>query len=326
MVLGNESRASPIRVGGLLVLVALGTQTLRAEPLAAYMYVHGAGGVPTVASQRPATVGTVYLKAVDIDSAGTVLPKFDDNGRFYPDAWTTTPKPRFAALINADPAIDWGTVDPAVSLTLALSSNDWQQDYDAGITVDAEFSAAIDSFPQNWQDTMIALRSLANDQGQNFSLYVSPKYLSSDRYPATAAANAATLAQILGTPAGGITNSVLFPVYIGGGVNADQDTLDSAAAAARTTGFDYQWIFDITEATATFNAGLQAADQASGTGRLRLSGYVAYAFSDTESVSGTMTTNIDTLASFASVPEPGALAAAAVAAAGLATAARGRRR
>ncbi len=326
MNLGKESRTSPIRVGMFLVLVALGPQTLRAEPLAAYMYVHGAGGVPTVASQRPAAVGTVYLKAADIDSAGTVLPKFDDNGRFYPDAWTTTPKPRFAALINADPAIDWGTVDPAVSLTLALSSNDWQQDYDAGITVDAEFSAAIDSFPQNWQDTMIALRSLANDQGQNFSLYVSPKYLSSDRYPATAAANAATLAQILGTPAGGITNSVLFPVYIGGGVNADQDTLDSAAAAARTTGFDYQWIFDITEATATFNAGLEAADQASGTGRPRLAGFVAYSYSDTQQVTPLMTTNVESLASFASVPEPGALVAVAVAAAGLAAAARGRRR
>lgn len=275
----------------------------RAEPLAAYMYSQsGAGGVPTLATMKPASVGTVFLKAVDVDSTGAVFPKLDDNSRFYPNAWNATPRPAFAALVNADPGIDWNTANPATSLTSALTTNGWQQDYGGGITVDAEFTANIQSFPANWQGTMTALRSLANGQGQNFSLYVSPKYLSAARYPATAAANAATLKQILGTPATGITNSVLFPVYAGDGTNVDQPTLSAAASAAQAQGFAYQWIFDITETPATFSAGLQAADGAGP----RPAGYVAYSFIDTQSVTGTMTTNMGALANLAAVPEPGA--------------------
>jgi hypothetical protein len=188
----------------IFVLVAaamLEAGSARAEPLAAYMYApSGADGVPALAAMKPAAIGTVFLKAVDIDSAGNVYQKLDDNGRFYPNAWTGTPRPAFAALINADPGIDWSSANPTTTLTSVLTTHNWQQDYGGGITVDAEFTANIQSFPANWQSTMTALRSLANGQGQNFSLYLSPKYLSAARYPTTAAANAAAIAQILGTP------------------------------------------------------------------------------------------------------------------------------
>ncbi|MFM7135610.1 MAG: hypothetical protein ACKO1M_00870 [Planctomycetota bacterium] len=279
----------------------------RAEPIAAYMYSQsGAAGVPTLAAMKPAAIGTVFLKAVDIDSAGAVFPKLDYNGRFYPNAWNATPRPVFAAMVNADPGIDWGSVNPTTTLTSALTSNNWQQDYGGGITVDAEFTANIQSFPANWQSMMTALRNLANGQGQNFSLYVSPKYLSASRYPATAAANAATLKQILGTPATGIVNSVLFPVYAGDGSNVDQTTLASAASAAQTQAFAYQWIFDITESPTTFSAGLQSADGAGP----RPAGYVAYSYLDTQSITADMTTNMQALANLAAVPEPSVVALA----------------
>lgn len=50
-------------------------------------------------------------------------------------------------MSNAPPTFDWAGRDPAADLTAALTANNWQQDYDAGITVDAEFSGAVDSFP-----------------------------------------------------------------------------------------------------------------------------------------------------------------------------------
>jgi len=297
----------------MLLAVAMlhGGFPARAEPVAAYMYSQsGAHGVPTLAAMKPATIGTVFLKAIDIDSTGTVYPKLDDNSRFYPNAWTATPRPVFAALVNADPGIDWNTANPAASLTAALTNNNWQQDYGGGITVDAEFTANIQSFPGNWQSTMTSLRSLANGQGQNFSLYLSPKYLSPSRYPGTATANAAAIKQILGTPATGIVNSVLFPVYAGDGTNVDQPTLAAAASAAQTQGFAYQWIFDITESPTTFSAGLQAADSAGP----RPAGYVAYSYVDTQQITADMTTNLGALVDLAAVPEPGAWPLAAAAA------------
>ena len=299
----------------IFVLLAVATlhggSAARAEPVAAYMYSQsGAAGVPTLAAMKPAAIGTVFLKAIDIDSTGTVYPKLDDNSRFYPNAWNATPRPVFAALVNADPGIDWNTANPTASLTAALTNNNWQQDYGGGITVDAEFTANIQSFPGNWQSTMTALRSLANGQGQNFSLYLSPKYLSAARYPGTATANAAALKQILGTPGTGMVNSVLFPVYAGDGTNVDHPTLAAAASAAQTQGFAYQWIFDLTESPATFSAGLQSADNAGP----RPAGYVAYSYVDTQQITADMTTNLGALVDLAAVPEPGAwpLAAAAV--------------
>ena len=50
-------------------------------------------------------------------------------------------------MSNAPPTFDWAGRDPAADLTAALTANNWQQDYDAGITVDAEFSGAAGSFP-----------------------------------------------------------------------------------------------------------------------------------------------------------------------------------
>ena len=310
----------------IFVLLAAATlhggSAARAEPIAAYMYSQsGAAGVPTLAAMKPAAIGTVFLKAVDIDSTGAVFPKLDDNGRFYPNAWTATPRPVFAALVNADPGIDWSTANPTASLTAALTNNSWQQDYGGGITVDAEFSANIQSFPTNWQSTMTALRSLSNGQGQNFSLYVSPKYLSASRYPDTATATAAILKQILGTPPTGIVNSVLFPVYAGDGTNVDQPTLAAAASAAQTQGFAYQWIFDITESPSTFSAGLQSADGAGP----RPAGYVAYSYVDTQQITADMTTNLGALVDLAAVPEPGAWPLAAAAAGACLLARRWRR-
>jgi len=166
-------RAVCVSVG----LAILSVATARGEPVAAYMYSqNGVDGIPTLASIKPADVGTVFLKAADIAENGVILPKLDGNGRFYPNAWTGTPRPAFAAMINAPPTFDWAGRDPAADLTAALTANNWQQDYDAGITVDAEFSGAVDSFPANWQSTMTSLRTLANGQGQGFSLYVNPKY------------------------------------------------------------------------------------------------------------------------------------------------------
>jgi hypothetical protein len=287
---------------GLLLAAA----AARGEPVAAYMYSqNGVDGIPTLASQKPADVGTVFLKAADLAENGDVLPKLDSNGRFYPNAWTGTPRPSFTAMINAPPTFDWANQDPATSLTTALTTNSWQQDYNGGITVDAEFPGSTESFPANWQSTMTSLRTLANGQGQAFSLYVNPKYLSAARYPATATANAAALAAILGTPPEGVTNSALFPVYIGGGGNADQATLDAAAAAAAGQGFAYQWIFDITESQGTFIAGLSAADAAGTAASAGPAGYVAYSYLDTRPVTPDMTANVDALVEAAAVPEPG---------------------
>lgn len=294
-----------------LATVFLHACPARAEPVAAYMYSQtGADGVSALAALKPAAIGTVFLKAVDVDPSGNVQPKLDGNGRFYPHAWTGTPRPAFAALVNADPGIDWSTANPTASLTATLTGNNWQQDYGGGITVDAEFTANIQSFPANWQSTMTALRSLANGQGQDFSLYVSPKYLSAARYPSTATANAAALAQILGVPPPGVVNSVLFPVYAGDGTNVDQATLTAAASAAQARGFSYQWICDITETPATFSAGLQAADGAGP----RPAGYVAYCYVDTQAITADMTTNLGALVDLAAVPEPGAWPLAAAAA------------
>ena len=300
-------------IPGLLLAAA----AARGEPVAAYMYSqNGVDGIPTLAGMKPADVGTVFLKAVDIAENGDILPKLDSNDRFYPNAWAGTPRPVFTAMINAPPTFDWANQDPAAGLTEALTTNNWQQDYDGGITVDAEFSGATESFPVNWQTTMTSLRTLANNQGQGFSLYVNPKYLSAARYPTTAAANAAALAAILGSAPQGVTNSALFPVYIGGGANADQATLDAAAAAAAGQGFAYQWIFDITETQGTFVAGLSAADAADTAASASPAGYVAYSFLDTQPVTPDMTANVDALVEAAVVPEP-VLPLTAAAAAGL---------
>lgn len=313
-----RSRLSVCLVAGLVAgSGALPIVPARGEPVAAYMYSqNGVDGIPTLASMKPADVSTVYLKAADIAENGDILPKLDTNGRFYPASWTATPRPAFAAMINAPPAFDWASLDPAADLTAALTANDWQQDYDAGITVDAEFPGSTTSFPANWQSTMTSLRTLANGQGQDFSLYVNPKYLSAARYPATATANAAALAAILGSPPQGVTNSALFPVYIGGGANADQATLDAAAAAAAGQGFAYQWIFDITESQSTFTAGLSASDAANTAAAASPAGYVAYSYFDTQPVTPDMTANVDALVEAAAVPEP-ALPLAAAAAGGL---------
>lgn len=212
--------AVPVAV--LLALHATVGPAARAGTVAAYMYTQtGAAGVSTLASIKPAGVGEVYLKAVDIDPQGGVHVKLDDNGRFFPAAWSSTPRPTFTCLINADPTFTWTAVDPTSSLTTGLTSNSWQQDYGGGITVDAEFSADIQSFPSAWQSCMTALRSLANGQSGGFSLYVSPKYLSTSRYPSTAAGNAAALAAILGTAPAGTANTLLFPVYDGNGGDVD---------------------------------------------------------------------------------------------------------
>lgn len=300
----------------LAFFASLAANQAAGETLAAYTYTHtGEDGVPTLAGQLPGSVDIAYLKAIDIALDGSVLVKTDSSGRFYPNDWTGGRRPVFAALINADPGMDWTTADPQSALVTGLNTHSWTQDYDGGITVDAEFSSDIQSFPQNWQDTMTALRQLANDAGQDFSLYVNPKYLSAARYPATATANATTLATILGTPSGGISNTVLFPVYVGGGANADQGTLDAAAA----TSLPYKWIFDITEDQTTFAAGLQAADTASTRGGSSSSGYVAYAYNSNSPVTADMTANLNSLASVAAVPEPGGLTMLAVTAfAGLA--------
>lgn len=315
-----------VPLGVLLVLHAGVGPAARAGTVAAYMYTQtGAAGVSTLASIKPAGVGEVYLKAVDIDPQGGVHVKLDDNGRFFPAAWSSTPRPTFTCLINADPTFTWTAVDPTSSLTTGLTSNSWQRDYGGGITVDAEFSADIQSFPSTWQSCMTALRSLANGQSAGFSLYVSPKYLSTSRYPATAAGNAAALASILGTAPAGTANTLLFPVYDGNGGNVDVATLTAAASAAHAHGLGYTWIFDITESPATFTAGLQRAAAASAAAAP--AGYVVYSYLDTSPVTADMTTNLQAVLDVAAVPEPtaGVAAVAAALAACLAHAHRRRR-
>jgi len=307
----------------IVMLTLLGsTASASGEPLAAYMYtVSGAAGVPALASMKPAAIGTVFLKAVDVDAAGSVYPKLDGSGRFYPAAWPGSSRPPCAALVNADPTIDWTTTDPTAALTAALTGHNWQQDFLGGITVDAEFTANIQSFPQHWQACMHSLRGLANGQGRAFSLYLSPKYLSAARYPSTASANAAAIASILGTPPTGVVNSVLFPVYAGDGSNVDQATLQAASAAAAGGGFAYGWILDIAQSTTTFAAGLQTAHAAGPSP----AGYVAYSYVENQAVTADMNTNLQAIVDLASVPEPGA-ALPAVAAVALGLAAWNRRR
>lgn len=288
--------------------VALGTAA-QAGTVAAYMYTQsGAAGVPTLAALKPSGIGEVYLKGVDIDPQGGVHVKLDDSGRFFPHAWTATPRPTFACLVNADPTFTWTAVDPTSPLTSALSTNSWHQDYGGGITADAEFSADIQSFPATWQSCMTALRALANAQNGNFSLYVSPKYLSSSRYPSTAAGNAAALASILGTAPSGAANTLLFPVYDGNGGNVDEATLTAAAAAAHAHGLGYTWIFDITESPATFTTGLQRAAAANTAAGAVPAGYAVYSYIDSSPVTADMTTNLQAVLDVAFVPEPAAAA------------------
>lgn len=287
-----------------------------ANTLSAYSYTHaGVDGLPSLSSNIPAGVSDVFLKAIDIASDGTVFPKLW-SGHFYPYAWPTASPSQFTAMINADPTIDWTTVNPASALTTALTSNSWTRDYNAGITVDAEFTANIQTFPQNWVTAMTDLRSLANSAGQGFSLYLSPKYLDASRY-ATAATNATTLAGILGTAPTGATNAVLFPTYVDDSTAIDASTLNEAASAIAGHGLAHRWIYNLSQPEAVFAEAMQRASAADGQAVPAAVGPVVYAYEDNQAVTPTMTANFNTLSLSLAVPEPPATALLATAAIGL---------
>lgn len=287
------------------LLLAASTSLLSAEAgtIAAYTYSStGAPGVPTLATKVPSEVTDVFLKAIDIDPDGNVLPKLAD-GHFYPHAWTATPAPRFVALINADPTIDWTTANPASSLTSALTTNQWTRDYSGGITVDAEFSTNIQTFPQHWVDAMTGLRSLANSAGQGFSLYLSPKYLDPSRYQ-SAATNLDTLAGILGTPPTGVNNAVLFPTYADQNNNMTANTLDAATAAVAGRGLTHRWIYELSQSESLFGEAVQLASQADGRVSATAGPPVVFAYENNHPVTATMTANFDALTETLAVPEP----------------------
>lgn len=287
----------------LLLAASTGLLSAEAGTIAAYTYSSTGGpGVPTLATKVPTEVTDVFLKAIDIAPDGSVLPKLAD-GRFYPHAWTATPAPRFVAMINAAPTIDWTTANPASSLTSALTSNQWTRDYTGGITVDAEFSANIETFPQHWIDAMSGLRSLANSAGQNFSLYLSPKYLDSSRYQ-SAATNLDSLAGILGTPPSGVANAVLFPTYADRQTTIAATTLDAAAAAVAGRGLTHRWIYDLSQSESLFGEAMQLAAQADAHASAAAGPPVVYAYENNQPVTATMTANFDALTETLAVPEP----------------------
>ena len=275
-----------------------------ADTISAYTYTHaGVDGVPSLASKVPAGVGDVFLKAIDIAPDGSVLPKIS-GGNFYPAAWPTgSPSPQFTAMINADPTTDWTTANPATALTTALTSNNWTQDYNAGITVDAEFATEIQTFPQNWVTAMTDLRSLANGAGQGFSLYLSPKYLDAARYP-NAATNATTLAGILGTAPSGVANAVLFPTYADNASNIDAATLNAATTAVAGHSLTHRWIYNLSQSESVFAEAMQRASAADSQASSAADGPVVYAYEDNQAVTATMTANFNTLSVTLAVPEP----------------------
>ena len=281
--------------------------------LSAFMVYHGPDGIKTLASQKPASVDLVALKALQIDPT-TITTKtktdptatvkanrtsVDAKQQFYSALWPTGgSSPSFSALINAPltKASDWSGFNPDRPGEI-LKQYNWTKNFNGGITVDSEFVGSLDALPDVWVETLKSLRELSNKAGQDFNFYLSPKYLWSARYPNTAAQNAKDVVTILGQAPQGITNSVLFPVYLGGGQNADSGTLNAAAAAAHQHQFDYRWIYDITENSATFNEGVQLSAAADQKAQTTPKPAFVNNFIDTMPVTPQMTANIDSLAS-----------------------------
>ena len=271
------------------------------DNLSAFMYYHGPDGIQTLAKQKPASVDLVTLKALQIDpTTNSVTAKRTAAGgkqQFYSALWPTgSDSPSFSALINAPltNASDWSNFNPAQPAEI-LKQYDWTKNFNGGITVDSEFVGSLDGLPDGWVQTLTSLRELSNAAGQDFNFYLNPKYLWSARYPDTAAQSAKDVVTILGEPGSGISNSVLFPVYIGGGKNADSGTLNAAAAAAELNQFDYRWIYDITETSATFNNGVNLSAAADQKAQATPEAPFMYPFIDTSPVTAEMTANIQSL-------------------------------
>jgi len=278
------------------------------QNISAYMYTKsGSGGISSLANKKPGAINNVYLDAIDIDVNGKTYVK-NSGGHFYPHFWTVQPPAQFTAMISVDPNLDWSAVDPTGGLLSGLQSNAWHSDYNAGIHIDAEFTADLQVMPQTWIDCLSALRKYTNQEGRNFSMYYNPKYLSSSRY-SSAAANADAIAAILGGPSSQFSNEVFFPVYADSGMNADLETLNSAAKAVLSRQLNYQWIHDITESTTTFSDGLNMAHQINNQNNYLPQGVNVYSYLDDQPVTPDMKANLKALLGNPnSIPEPTSLA------------------
>ena len=262
--------------------------------ISGYMYTDPTGvkSVPLLQAMKPKAIGNVYLKAADIDKNGVVREKVD-GGHFYPHAWSGSSKPTFTALINVNLNINWKSGNPSTSLTSKLSANQWTRDYTGGITVDAEFPAGVDSFDGNWIAFLTDLRIFANNAGQDFSFYLSPKYLSPSRYT-TAAQNLKDVASILGQSKTQL-NRALFPVYTDTGTSVTGQTLIDAATAMKDQKNHYQWIHDISQSTTNFAEGMTLAHAANHQAGYVPNGASVYQYTAGEKITGNMKANLAAL-------------------------------
>ncbi len=294
-------------LAALLAGMAFWTSPIAAQTISAYTYsTTGSSGISSLATKTPEQVDNVYLDAIDIDVDGNIYVK-NSGGHFYPYYWQAKKQPSFTAMISVDPTLNWQSVDPTAGLLNGLQQNSWKTDYGQGIHIDAEFTADVQTMPQNWVNCLTALREYTNQQGRDFSMYYNPKYLSSSRYT-NAKANADAIAAILGAPSGGLSNQVFFPVYEGNGMNTDLATMHFAAEAARARGLDYQWIHDLSESPVTFSDGLTMAKETDSKYQFTPSGVNVYSYIDNRPVTSDMTTNFNKLVGHLgnpnSVPEP----------------------
>lgn len=306
----NPSRTASLTAGFALILVCLiGWNSAASGALiSAYTYsTGGAFGIPALAGNVPVVIDNVYLPAIDIDKHGKVYVKNGTQSRFYPYFWKTTPKPFFTANVNVSANLDWTAYNPTSDLIQQLGQNNWKQDFNGDLHIDAEFTMDVKTMPSNWVDCMTKLRTYANQQGRNFTLYYNPKYLSvSTEYTAAdVKANAATIKSILAPAVSGVTNHVLFPVYADSHVNAHPKTLKDAALNAAQNQFGYEWIHDITETSANFDEGMQSAHAANLAAKYTPSGVSVYQYTDVDTVTQSMKDNLAKLAKNPnSIPEP----------------------
>ena len=310
----NSSRVIPLTARILLLSLVLlvANSSAFGSVISAYAYSNASqpsDGIHDLSNKITNTgmIDNVYLIAVDVDSVGGVHVKNEEQNRFYPYFWTGKPSPTFTANINVDAHLDWTVHNPTQNLIQQLGQNNWKQDFDGDIHVDAEFVMDVTTMPSNWVDCMTSLKTYANQQGRNFSMYFNPKYLSvTDKYTsADVDANIATLKSILSPATAGASNHVVFPVYADNQINAKPQILKDAAKLTVDNKLGYEWIHDITQTTPTFNEGMASAHEANLVAKYTPAGVSVFQFTSKDNVTQTMLHNLSKLQQNPnSIPEP----------------------
>ena len=152
----NSSRVIPLTARILLLSLGLlvANSSASGSVISAYAYSNASqpsDGIHDLSNKITNTgmIDNVYLIAVDVDSVGGVHVKNEEQNRFYPYFWTGKSKPTFTANINVDANLDWTVHNPTQNLIQQLGQNNWKQDFDGDVHVDAEFVMDVTTMPSN---------------------------------------------------------------------------------------------------------------------------------------------------------------------------------